>query len=134
MNRTVRLCVGLDKFCSKRDTASNEKKRYRYKRAVRRFTSHIRHLVNEVHRQLAKFLATNYEMIMLPSFLRSKTVRQMLGWAHYRFRQRLLSKRQLYETRVAFVNEAYTSKTCSTLLNTCGTIDYKLGGKKVYSV
>jgi putative transposase len=59
MNRIVRMCIGLDELCSKRDTAPNAKMRYRYKRAVRRFTSRIRNLVDEVHKQLAKFLATN---------------------------------------------------------------------------
>ncbi|MEZ0208895.1 MAG: RNA-guided endonuclease InsQ/TnpB family protein [Candidatus Paceibacterota bacterium] len=141
MNRIVRMCIGLDKLCSKRDTASNAKKRYRYKRAVRRFVSRIRYLIDEVHRQLAKFLASNYDLIMIPSFetsqmvrkgarkLRSNTVRQMLGWAHYRFRQRLIFKCQQSGTKVAVVNEAYTSKTCSA----CGNVDYKLGGRKIYS-
>src|SRR3954462_12767719 len=48
----------------------------------------------------------------------SKTVRGMM-----------LSKAEEYGKKVFLVSEAYTSKTCST----CGWINPKLGGKKVFS-
>ena len=141
MRRIVRLCVCLDKLCSKRDKATQAKKRYSYKRAARRLISKIQNLVNEVHRQLAKHLASHYDLILIPKFevsqmikkanrkLASKTVRQMTGWAHYRFRQRLLFKCRQYRTKVAVVDEAWTSKTCSE----CGSLHHKLGSNKVFS-
>ncbi len=141
MNRIVRLCISADKLTSKRDKAPNARKRYSYKRALRRHLARIRSLVNETHKQLAKFIATNYDLVMIPKFetsqmikkgarkICSSTVRQMLKWAHYRFRMKLLFKCRQYGCKVAFVNESWTSKTCSS----CGFIDHKLGGKKVFS-
>lgn len=141
MRRIVRLCIGLDQLYSKRDKAPNARLRYNYKRASRRLSKRIQNLVNEVHKQLAKFLASNYDLVMIPKFetsqmikkgmrkIRSTTVRQMTSWAHYRFRQRLLFKCRQYGTKVAVVDESYTSKTCSS----CGYLNYALGGKKVYS-
>ncbi len=59
--------------------------------------------------------------------LRSKSVRQMATWAHYRFRQRLLFKaHQLGRCSIALVDEAYTSKTCSS----CGLLNRDLGAAK----
>jgi putative transposase len=141
MRRIVRLSIGLDKLCSKRDKALNAKKRYQYKRAARRFFVRIQNLINEVHKQLVKFLASHYDLIMIPKFetsqmvkkggrkISSSVVRQMTTWAHYRFRERLLFKCRQYGCKVAIVDEAFTSKTCSS----CGMIDYNLGAKKVYS-
>lgn len=141
MQRIVRLCVGLDKLYSKRDKASNARKRYSYKRASRRMTYRIQNLINEVHKQLTKHLSTNYDLIMIPKFeicqmirkvtrkINSKTVRQMTTWAHYRFRERLLFKCRQTGCKVAIVDESWTSKTCSS----CGEIDHSLGSKKLYS-
>ena len=47
----------------------------------------------------------------------------MLGWAHYRFRQRLVAKAEEFGVRIIIQNEAYTSKTCSW----CGK-NQKIGG------
>lgn len=141
MGRIVRLCVFLDKLCSKRDKTTKAKKRYSYKRAARRLTLKIQNLVNEVHKQLAKHLSLHYDLILIPKFetsqmvnkavrkLSSKTVRQMVGWAHYRFRQRLIFKCRQYGTKIAVVDEAWTSKTCSE----CGSLHFHLGSKKVFS-
>ena len=52
----------------------------------------------------------------------------MATWAHDRFRQRLTFKCRQFGCKVAIVNEAYTSKTCSC----CGNVKYNLGGAKVY--
>lgn len=141
MNRITRLCIGLDKLSSKRDKAPNAKKRYQFKRATRRLSQRIRNLANEVHKQLAKHLATRYDLVMIPPFetsqminkatrnIGSQTARKMVTWAHYRFRQRLLFKCRQYGCKVAIVDESWTSKTCSR----CGGLDHSLGGKKVFS-
>ena len=60
--------------------------------------------------------------------MRSRTARQMATCAHDRFRQRLTFKCRQFGCKVAIVNEAYTSKTCSC----CGNVKYNLGGAKVY--
>jgi hypothetical protein len=74
MKRIVRSCIGLDKLCSKRDTAPSAKKRHSYKRAARRHTKRIQNLVNEVHKQLAKHLATSYDLVMIPKFETSRMI------------------------------------------------------------
>ena len=94
----------------------------------------------EAHKQIAHYLTTNYRVIFLPIFetsqmvakvkrkIRSKTVRQMLGWAHYRFSSHLANLSELTGTKLIRGSEAYTSKTCTK----CGQIHTTLGGSKVF--
>jgi len=114
------------------------KKRYRMRKAADRIRLKIRNLVDELHHQVARFLVDNFDIILLPTFetsqmaikksrkIRSKTVRQMLTFSHYRFKQFL--KHKAFETGklVLDVNEAYTSKTVSWT----GEIIQNLGGRK----
>jgi len=59
----------------------------------------------------------------------NKTVRNLLTWSHYRFRQRLLQKSREYPwCKIIETTEEYTSKTCGN----CGTIKNNLGGNKVF--
>ena len=141
MIRIVRMCVEQDRLISKQNNKETRaQRRYSLKRAVRRLRTRVQNIVNEVHKQLAKHLAKSYDLIMIPSFevsqmvrkqdrkIRSTTARQMMTWAHYRFRERLIHKCRQYNCKVAIVNEAYTSKTCSC----CGALHNKLAGSKVF--
>ena len=109
--------------------------------SARRIRLKIRNLIDELHKKLAKWLCENYRCIIIPRFqtsqmirkgqrkIRSKTVRAMCSWSHYRFRQRLLSKtREYLWCRIIETEEPYTSKTCGN----CGIINYKLGGSKIF--
>jgi putative transposase len=59
----------------------------------------------------------------------SKTARAMLGWSHYRFKQRLLNKTREYPwCKVIICDEHYTSKTCGN----CGHLHMKLGSSKTF--
>ncbi len=132
-----RLCYYLDDLIS-RSTKANSKKRYRMRKAADKIRFKIRNLVDELHHQIARFLVDNFDIILLPTFetsqmtirksrkIRSKTVRQMLTFSHYRFKQFL--KHKAFETGklVLDVNEAYTSKTVSWT----GEIIHNLGGRK----
>ena len=101
----------------------------------------MRNKVDEVHQQFCKFLVTNFDLILFPTFetsqmvsryerkIATKTARQMLNWGHYRFKQRLLFKVQQCGSKVAIVNEAYTSKTCSC----CGFLKHNIGGAKRFN-
>ena len=52
----------------------------------------------------------------------------MTNWAHYRFRQTLTAKAELFPwVTVVECDEAYTSKTCGR----CGRVNDGLGGKEV---
>ena len=54
----------------------------------------------------------------------------MLTWSHFRFKQRLLFKRQEFpHCKVVICNEAYASKTCGR----CGAIHNSLGANKLFS-
>lgn len=98
MNRIVRLCKAQDLLISAQTKEQKSKRRSKLKRAVRRLRDRIRNLIDEVHKQLASYLARNYDLVMIPKFevsqmirkadrkIASKTARQMATWAHYRFR------------------------------------------------
>ena len=99
----------------------------------------VRHLIDDCHRKLAKWLCENYRVVLLPKFetqkmvkrgqrrIRSKTARSMCTWSHFRFRNHLLQKaREFPWCHVVLCSEEYTSKTCGK----CGTINLRLGGSK----
>ena len=83
----------------------------------------VRDLINELHHKTARFLVENFDVILLPAFetkdmvskskrkIRSKTVRSMLTFAHYRFKMFLKWKAVQTGKEVIDVSEAYTSKT-----------------------
>jgi putative transposase len=137
--RIQRLCQHLDKLTS-RMSKVNALERRAMRRAAFRMRQKIRHLVDEMHNQVACYLTKNYRIIFLPTFessdmvakakrkIRSKTARAMLTWAHYRFKQTLKHQAITRGVTVIEVSEAYTSKTCIK----CGHIHSKLGGSKVF--
>jgi putative transposase len=86
----------------------------------------IRNLIDEVHKKSALWLLRTFDVVIIPEFnggamsrrktrkIGCKTVRRMLTWSHYRFRQRLLSKAtEMRKIVITSVSEAYTSKTCT---------------------
>ncbi|NEO96146.1 MAG: transposase, partial [Moorea sp. SIO3G5] len=119
-----RLCQHLDNLISRISKAKGKQKR-RMRKAARRMIIRIQNLVSELHHKAARFLVDNFDVILLPTFetsqmskknsrkLRSKTVRNMLTFAHYRFKEFLKHKAQETGKIVVDVCEAYTSKTVS---------------------
>ncbi|OKH58964.1 hypothetical protein NIES2130_11670 [Scytonema sp. HK-05] len=139
IGRIYRLCAYLDNLYSRISKAKGTPK-YRMLKASRRMRERIRNIVDEAHKQVAHYLCSQFDVILLPSFetsemvvkksrkLRSKTARAMLNWSHYRFKEYLKFKAQEWKTQVIEVSEAYTSKTCTK----CGHIHTKLGGNKKF--
>ena len=94
--------------------------------------------MDELHWQAARWLTSDYKVILLPTFeaqdmtrragrrIRSKTARMMLSFRHYEFKQRLKWKAWQRGALVLEVNEAYASKTCSW----SGEIVANLGGQQ----
>jgi putative transposase len=123
--RLVRLCRHLDNLISRRSTSQNKKQRYRMKKAEKRLRWKIKDLRDELHTKTIRFLVDTFDIILIPTFetsqmarrerrkLRSKTVRSLLTWAHYQFKERLKIVAAQHGKTVVEVNEAYTSKTCS---------------------
>ena len=136
--RIQRLCERLDELLS-RAAKSPSRKRRNMRRAANRMRLRIENLVAELHRQAARFLVDNYDVILLPSFetsemvergrrrIRSKTVRNLLTLAHYRFK--LFVRHKAAETGAILldVSEAYTTKTVSWT----GEMQENLGGASV---
>lgn len=138
--RLGRLCNCIAKLRSKA-TRVNHRKRYRLKKVILRVHKKIKNLVKDLHCKLAKWLCSNYDTILIPSFGTSQMVKRMgrkinkstawkmLTWSHYSFRMRLINKAKEYPgVRVVTVTEEYTSKTCTR----CGKINMKLGGSKEF--
>ena len=133
------LCAHLDALLSR---AKLERRRWAKRNkylAADRMRVRIINLVDDLHHQAARWLVDHFDIILLPTFetsemarrgarkLRSKSVRSMLTYAHYRFRQFLAWKAWQSGKDVLLVNEAYTSKTCSW----SGEIVPNLGGRRV---
>ena len=122
--RIQRLCERLDDLLS-RAAKSPARKRRNMRRAAGRMRLKIESLVDELHRQAARFLADSFDVILLPIFetsemvergrrrIRSKTVRNLLSLAHYRFGMFLRHKAHESGVAVVSVSEAYTTKTVS---------------------
>ena len=61
--------------------------------------------------------------------IHTKTMRGMLCWSHYKFRQRLIAKSELFsDSKVIECDESYTCKTCGY----CGVINDKFCSSKVF--
>ena len=137
--RIQRLCHWLDDLISRTATESDHRRRRSMRKAQARLRQRIINLVDELHWQVARWLTSNYQAILLPTFethamtlragrkIRSKTARMMLSFRHYEFKRRLMWKAWQRGALVIEVNEAYTSKTCSW----DGGIRANLGGAAV---
>ena len=138
INHIQRLCQHCDNLYSR---ATQEKRPLRrtLRKAANRIKVKICNLIDELHKKIAHFLVTNFDIILLPIFetkqmtkrgarkLRKKSVRQMLTLSHYRFKVFLKHKVKEYGVQVIDVCEAYTSRTVSWT----GEIVANLGGSKV---
>ena len=136
--RIQRLCERLDDLLS-RTAKSPSRRRRNMRRAANRMRIRIENLVQELHRQAPWFLVNNSDVILLPGFetsemvergrrrIRSKTVRNLLTLAHYRFKLFIRNKALETGAIVLDVSEAYTTKTVSWT----GEVLENLGGASV---
>ena len=136
--RIQRLCERLDDLLS-RAAKSPARRRRNMRRAAGRMRIRIENLVDELHRQAARFLVNAFDVILLPAFetsemvergrrrIRSKTVRNLLSLAHYRFKLFIRHKAAETGAIVLDVSEAYTTKTVSWT----GEVLENLGGASV---
>lgn len=137
-----RLTYYLDNLISRASKATGKKKR-EMRKAQMRMRRRIKNLINEMHWKTANFLINNFDVIFLPTFetskmalragrkLKSKSVRAMLTWSHYTFKQRLKHKAKEFGKEVIDVTEEYTSKTVSwtgEVKNVGGSRVIKSGG------
>jgi putative transposase len=157
-DKLVPLMSSLDRLLSERDKLHNEDKSLQWvkdrlknlNRRIHKVRARQQNLVADLHRRVANDLVNNYDVILLPTFetkqmvqknnetrkrfLRRKTVRGMLGLAHYKFKQTLKWMAKKYGKTVVDVNESYTSKTMwdgSILKNLGGKASILFQGKRV---
>ncbi len=139
--KIAKLCSHLDKLKSRHDKSKGsrfKRLRYKIKQAMQQLRTRIKNLRSECHKQIASYLARNYEVIVLPTFetsemvakkrrkLHSKTARAMMTWAFYQFAQTLEHLCNRYGSKLVRITEEYTSKTCTK----CGHVHRKLGSSK----
>lgn len=142
MNRMERLGEHLDDLISRTAKESSARRRYKMRKAQMRMRLKIRNLVDDFHKKFVHWLVTRYELILLPEYavsgmvnrstrnIREKSVRAMLTWSPFRFKERLLMKAKLEgnKTFVAIVDEQYTTKTCGK----CGALNNHVGASKTF--
>ncbi len=146
ITRVYRLCKHTDNLISEKSKLKgrkNKRQRQRVQTRIDHLRTRVRNLVDEVHKKAAKWLTSEYRLIFIPTFessqmvaksgkksrkINSKTVRQLLRWSHYRFKQTLKFHALKRGAEVIDVSEEYTSKTCTS----CGHVHAKLGGSKQF--
>jgi putative transposase len=134
-------CHTSDRLQSRMSHTKDRVKRRKQRLAWLRKLQSIRYKIDEVHKKMSTWLCTNYRVVLIPKFdtknmikkanrkINSTTARGMCSWAHYRFRQMLLSKVELYPwCKVIVVDEYYTTKTCGG----CGILNNTIGAKKTF--
>lgn len=120
----------------KRLKQSPKRKREKLRKRIRNTYKKIHNSVNDMHHKISKWLSMSYKKILLPSFgtqkmamkktITKKSIRQMLNWGHYRFKQLLKHKMSLSGGEVIDCTEEYTTKTCTK----CGRLNHHVGASK----
>jgi putative transposase len=147
ISRIYRLCLCIDKLISKRDKGFQEKNRekgqpdrQKNQRKIKKLRIRIRHLIDEVHWKTINFLLTNFSAIMIPIFevqsmvsrmerkISKNSVRQLISWRHYEFRQRLISSASRTNVHIHVIGEEYSTQACGN----CQNLDKNVGGKEIY--
>jgi len=131
----------------KNDSKNDDKKDqpsyrlFRYQRAYHKLSDKIRNSIDELHNKTINFLIRRYNVIVIPDTnlknmvskkarkINKETVRKLLTFSHYRFRERLIMKSKIQKgLKVYTLGEEYTTKTCGK----CGLLNNKVGSKKEF--
>ena len=120
----------------------NSKKRYNMKKAMVRTQEKIDGLINELQKKTVRFLADNFDTVLLPKFnvkqmiqrirknkrrkISRDTARRMQALCHYKFRVHL---QNVMGKRVQMCYEHDTSRTCTS----CGIMNLNLGSNKTFT-
>ena len=138
LKRLLRVRHFIQSEKTKTKNINNKKERKRKKKKLKRnllrLNEHMRNLVEDLHRKMAKWLCLNYKYIYITKLnfhsidTKSSNLReQMAVLKHCTFRNYLKMKGKKYETGVIELNESYTSKTCCS----CGTMQENLKNKDI---
>jgi transposase len=140
----LKLKNKIDDLKSLRNRKNSSKNllKSRAKKSVRRVNFKIRNLITELHNKVANYLVKAYDVVFvgdlnLKALVKHNKTKQdsafnktMGLFNHYRFKQVLQSKFELYKNKHCyFVDESNSSKSCSN----CGLYNTKLGSSEVFS-
>jgi putative transposase len=140
MKRIERLLAHLDDLISRTVKEPSQRRRYMMRKAQWRMRLKVQHLVGEFHKKLTAWLVQNYDLVLLPHYETSgmvnkntrkigrPSVRAMLTWSFYTFKQRLLMKAKYSPCLVIMVDEHHTTMTCGE----CGHLNREVGSSKVF--
>lgn len=129
-----------DSYSSKKERTLFKNLRKKWRRQMGRISFKIKNLKKDVHWKMTKDIVQHYKHVMISRFqtsemvkkmnrkINSETVRKLLNWNHFEFRQRLKQKAEEFNTIVHEVGEHYSSKGCGQ----CGRIYWKLGSSKIF--
>lgn len=146
-NCLMKLAMRADKLQSLHDKKENtevlrfnSKKRRNLKKKFQKIKYKIQNKVKDCHHKISKYLVQSYDNILLPTFsasemvkkedrcISSQTVRRLLTWSHYKFKQIIQSKSKRFDAFIIPCEEHYTSKGCGN----CGEINNELGDSKEF--
>jgi IS605 OrfB family transposase len=140
-NLSSRVASGLRRIDAMTTKATkpgcDRKQRKKLYSRIKRIKQKNRNLVRDMHWKIAHYLTSNYKTIVVSDFGVSKLMKSTLHWkskrllsigSHYLFKLRLKSKCESRGVRVFFMDESYTSKTCTS----CGHQHETLGSSKVF--
>jgi len=141
MTGVFRRLRNADKLQSRIANEKDKSRRRRMRHAWLRMLLKIRRRIDHLHKCLCAFLVRAFKVILLPEFesqrmssrttrkIGNRTVRSMLTWGHYRFRELLKAKvLTVIGCTLVICDEHYTSKTCGS----CGQLHHKLGASKTF--
>jgi putative transposase len=129
-----------DKYTNKKEREQFKNKRRCYRKQLEKLRFKVKNLIHDAHCKIVLDLCRNYKYILISRFkvsdmvkrmsrkINNETVRKMLNWSHFAFRQRLNNKAEMLGCRVFEVSEHYTSKMCGR----CGNINWELSGEKLF--
>ncbi len=115
---------------------SNSTKRMRLGQKIQKLRTKAKGYVYNLHNQICVFLTSNYENIVTSDLDTKNLLRSSLNrgsktllsyLSHGKFRERLSYHGKLRGSNVYFINESYTSKTCTR----CGNLNAKSGKETI---
>ncbi len=126
-----------NKLMSIRATSKNSRFRRKIGISIKRVLERIQNTVSDMHKKIAKFLCSRYNIIIIPKLnfhsfknITKKNRCKMASLAHCKFVDRLIETSKLYSNcSVKVITEEYTSKTCSN----CRCIKNDLGSSKEFN-
>ena len=135
IERISRLLHHQHKLQRRVKKSKKHKERYSLRKALTRHRNKIYNVIDDMHKKIAKWLATEYDMIFLPKLnfhnfknTNKQTKEKLATLRHCSLFDRIQEKTREKQSSLYEVNEAYTSKTCCQ----CGDIDKHLSNKNVY--